>query len=264
METILDRIIARKRAEVAEMKKIATLHPENQGLPSRSLLETMKNSATISIISEFKRASPSKGDINIQADPAEQAVHYADCGADAVSVLTDANFFKGSFTDLNSVANAVPLPVLCKDFIIDKVQIDHAQASGASLVLLIAAALKREELFGLHRYAIESGLEVLVEIHDEEDLEKALAAGPKLIGVNNRDLKTFRVDLKNTEKLGPLVKEAGPFLISESGIKTQDDVRRAAAAGADGILVGETFMTSSNLKETFNELKVPKLGAALK
>ncbi|MBT2677908.1 indole-3-glycerol phosphate synthase TrpC [Bacillus sp. ISL-35] len=258
MGTILDSIIERKRVEVEELKKVEVDLTESLIKP-RSLIKALKVANNVAIISEFKRASPSKGDINLSLDPARQAKLYAQAGASAISVLTDEKGFKGSFSDLKKVREAVDLPILCKDFIVDKIQIDLARSAGADVILLIASALFQEQLAALYEYASEKGLECLVEIHDEKDLEKALLTGAQIIGINNRDLKSFQVNLENTEKLGPLVKKAGAFLISESGMKTRGDIVRAAAAGASGVLVGETFMTSADLKETFNKFTVPVL-----
>lgn len=256
MGTILDSIIERKRVEVEELKN-SELDIQQSALRPRSLIQALSEAKNVAIISEFKRASPSKGDINLSLDPARQAKLYALAGASAISVLTDEKGFKGSFSDLKKVREAVNLPILCKDFIVDKIQIDLARSAGADVILLIASALSLEQLEELHKYASEKGLECLVEIHDEKDLEKALHIRAQIIGINNRDLKSFEVNLENTEKLGPLVKKAGAFLISESGMKTREDIVRAAAAGASGVLVGETFMTSDDLKETFNEFTVP-------
>lgn len=256
MGTILDSIIERKRVEVEELKK-AEMDIQESPLPPRSLIQALRETKNIAIISEFKRASPSKGDINLTLDPALQAKLYAQAGAAAISVLTDEKGFKGSFSDLKKVREAVDLPILCKDFIVDKIQIDLARFAGADVILLIASALSLEELTELYKYASEKGLECLVEIHDEKDLEKAINIKAQVIGINNRDLKTFEVYHENTEKLGPLVKKAGALLISESGMKTRGDIVRAAAAGANGVLVGETFMTSADLKETFTKFTVP-------
>ncbi|CAM4007576.1 indole-3-glycerol phosphate synthase TrpC [Mesobacillus thioparans] len=256
MGTILDSIIQRKRVEVEEMRNAGVGIAEPHSGP-RSLVKALKEANNVAIVSEFKRASPSKGDINLSLDPARQAKLYAKAGAAAISVLTDEKGFKGSFTDLKKVREAVDLPVLCKDFIVDQIQIDLAISAGADVILLIASALPLEKLTELYDYASEKGLECLVEIHDETDLEKALHIKAQIIGINNRDLKTFEVNLENTEKLGPLVKKAGAFLISESGLKTKEDIVRAAAAGASGVLIGETFMTSADLLETFREFTVP-------
>jgi indole-3-glycerol phosphate synthase len=170
--------------------------------------------------------------------------------------LTDVHF-KGTFEDLKSVREAVNLPILCKDFMVERKQIAHAKAAGADLILLIAAVHAKDALKDLHEYATELGLEVLVEIHDDAELEKAVSIGAELIGINNRDLKTFEVRMETTEKLGPIVRQSGAFLISESGMRTREDVVRAAKAGANGILVGETFMSADNLEQTFQDFKIP-------
>jgi indole-3-glycerol phosphate synthase len=255
MGTILDKILETKKQEIARLKE--TKPDRVEPCVKRSFLSILENAEEVAIIAEFKRASPSKGDINAGLDPVEQARAYVRFGADAISVLTDTPYFKGSFNDLAAVRKAVDVPILCKDFIIDPVQIDRAFESGANMILLIAAALTETYLRDLYNYAIAKELEVLVEVHNEEELEKALKMGTKLIGVNNRDLKTFEVDLSVTEKLAPKVKEAGAFLISESGLKTNTDVERVVRSGANGILVGETFMTAGNLENTFKRMKMP-------
>lgn len=257
--TILDSIIERKKVEVEELKarepKISV--PTH---PTRSFVSNLKTANHVAIISEFKRASPSKGNINLNLDPESQAKLYKAAGASAISVLTDEKGFKGTFSDLEKVRDAVDLPILCKDFIIDPIQVDFARRAGADLILLIAGALSLKELASLYSYASSMNLECLVEIHDESDLKKALEIEADLIGINNRDLKTFDVNLHQTEKLGPLVRKEGALLISESGIRSREDVLRAAAAGANGILVGETFMKSTDLIGTFSDLIVPNGG----
>jgi indole-3-glycerol phosphate synthase len=255
VETILDKIVAQKREDIQQLTDLSgdiirTFKKE------RSFIEGLRNAQVMAVISEFKRASPSKGLINANLDPAEQAAYYADYGASAISVLCDRHF-QGSLVDLSKVREAVSLPILCKDFIVEQKQISYAKAAGADLILLIASILSDTELEELYQYANEIGLEVLVEIHDERELEKALNVKAELIGINNRDLKSFQVNLETTEKLGPLVRQSGAFLISESGMKTQDDVKRAARAGANGILVGETFMATTNLHQAFKEFKIP-------
>lgn len=258
MGTILDKIIETKKEEITRLKaeKPAICEP----YVKRSFLSILENAEEVAIIAEFKRASPSKGDINAGLDPVEQAKLYERYGADAISVLTDTPYFKGSFNDLEAVRKAVDVPILCKDFIIDPIQIDRAYASGANIILLIAAALSETRLKDLYTYASAKELEVLVEVHNEEELEKALKTGTKLIGVNNRNLKTFEVDLAVTERLAPKVKQSGAFLISESGLKTRADVERVVRSGANGILVGETFMTGDSLGNTFKQMKMPLLG----
>jgi len=257
MGTILDKIIAKKHKVVEELKaKKEELETSVLNQPAYSFLDTLKNANTLSIIAEFKRASPSKGEINAKLDPVQQAGSYEQFGADAISVLTDTPFFKGTFEDLTKVRSAVELPILCKDFIVDPIQIDFAKHYGANLILLIVAALDDEALKNLYDYAKEKELEVLVEVHNEEEAKRAIALGASLIGVNNRDLKTFEVSLETTERLAPMIKESGSFLVSESGIATEDDIKRVVAAGANAILVGETFMRSGNLEETLKQMKV--------
>ena len=211
----------------------------------------------MSIISEIKRSSPSKGPIQMEVDPVSQAKKYESLGAAAISVLTDKTFFNGSMDDLRAVREAVDLPILCKDFMIDKVQIDQAKAAGANIILLIVAALDHETLTSLYSYAKALDLEVLVEVHNEDEMERALNLDAKIIGINNRDLKTFEVDLGTTEALATMVMDPETILISESGIRTRADVVEVESAGASVILVGETFMRSDDLSATFAELRVP-------
>lgn len=256
MENILDKILAVKQKEVKALKE--RINPlVNDSLSKRSFLEKLENATEIAIIAEFKRASPSKGDINLNVDPKEQARLYTEAGVDAISVLTDQTFFKGSFSDLEKVRSSVQVPILCKDFIIDRIQIDAAKQAGADIILLIAAALSDQELNDLYQYGMEKDLEVLMEVHNEDEAERVLKTSNKLIGINNRNLKTFEVDLLATEKIAPLVKKEGRFLISESGLKTAGDTQRVAQAGANGILVGETFMRHLNPREAIKEMKLP-------
>ncbi len=258
METILERILDEKRKEVQQLKeqKVSTTQAATE---RRSLIKKLEEPDAFGIIAEFKRASPSKGVINNKANPVEQARKYEENGAAAISVLTDTTFFQGSFADLKTVKNAVSLPILCKDFIIDSVQIDTAAANGADLILLIVAALDDKLLEELYDYAKRLGLEVLVEVHNEAEARRAIQVGAKLIGVNNRDLKTFHVTLETVENIAPLIKESGSILISESGIHHQEDVLRVKKAGANGILVGEALMKSVQLDEllgSFHDLGV--------
>lgn len=256
METILDKIIAQKKKEVVSLRDGKQPQP-NRDQPRRSFIQKLQTADRISIIAEFKRASPSKGIINNTIEPAYQASLYEEYGASAISVLTDQTFFKGSFSDLKAVRSKVNLPILCKDFIIDPLQIDLAASSGADIILLIVAALEENKLTDLYQYAKGLGLEVLVEVHNAEELEKALKTGAKLIGVNNRDLKTFQVSLDVTEKLASTAKAAGACLISESGIQYKEDVERVRDAGASGILVGEALMKSINVKQSFLDFRLP-------
>lgn len=256
MATILDKIIDQKKKEVLILREGGQKFPDTNQ-PKRSFIQKLQTSDEISIISEFKRASPSKGMINNKIEPSYQAGLYEDYGASAISVLTDQTFFKGSFSDLKTVRSKVNLPILCKDFIIDQLQIDLAASKGADIILLIVAALDENRLIELFQYAKGLGLEVLVEVHNQEELESALKTGAKLIGVNNRDLKTFHVSLEVTEKLAAIVKSAGAFLISESGIHHQEDVERVRNAGANAILVGEALMKSADVKQSFLDFRLP-------
>jgi indole-3-glycerol phosphate synthase len=257
METILDRIIVEKQKEIENLKEIVRQTPNLE--KNFSLVNHLKDANTLSIIAEFKRASPSKGDINPNLNPAEQAKKYEQYGAAAISVLTDSTFFKGSFKDLKIVRDSVNLPILCKDFIIDQVQIDIAKEHGANIILLIAAALPLAELHDLYQYAKQQNLEVLLEVHDEEDLEKALIIGPQLYGINNRNLKTFEVNVDVTQRLSPIIQSVGGLIISESGIFNQLDATKVRDAGAHGVLVGEALMKSEDLATNMKELMVPFL-----
>jgi indole-3-glycerol phosphate synthase len=254
--TILDKIIDQKKKEVLLLRE-GDQQFTDTNQPKRSFIQKLQSAVEISIISEFKRASPSKGIINNTIEPAYQAGLYEEYGASAISVLTDSTFFKGSFADLRAVRSQVNLPILCKDFMIDKLQIKLAASNGADIILLIAAALDDKELVELFQFAKSLGLEVLVEVHNQEELERGLKTGAKLIGVNNRDLKTFHVSLETTEILASIVKASGAYLISESGIHHQEDVARVRNAGAHGILVGESLMKSADVKQSFLDFRLP-------
>lgn len=261
--TILDKIIEQKKIEVEQLLSEGKVFPE-RAMTRPSLYKTLRKAKQLQVISEMKRASPSKGMIAEGADPVKQAKIYAEAGAACISVLTDAKFFKGSFEDLAAVADAVPTALLCKDFIIHQVQIDQARNAGASVILLIVAALDDETLGRLHTYANNLGLDVLVEVHDIDELQRALAIDAKIIGVNNRDLHTFEVDLAQTE----LIASHFPFdeervFISESGIWGREDAERAARAGASAVLVGESLMRSDSVKESLQALQVEKQEVSL-
>ncbi|MCM3744665.1 indole-3-glycerol phosphate synthase TrpC [Sporosarcina luteola] len=262
--TILEKILQTKRLEVKQL--LMEEHVVSCETMSKrpSLFEMLKESNRLEVISEIKRASPSKGLIAGNTDPVAQAKAYEQAAAACISVLTDSTYFKGSFDDLAAVAEAVEIPLLCKDFIIHEVQIDRAKQAGASVILLIVAALDDGTLQRLHNYAMEHGLEVLVEVHDAKELERALLINAKLIGVNNRDLKTFDVDLARTEE----VAQHFPFnenrvFISESGIMDAEDAKRAAAAGACAVLVGESLMRSASVEDSLRSLQVQKAGVPL-
>jgi len=209
------------------------------------------------VIAEIKRRSPSKGEIRPDFDAVACARAYASSGAAAISVLTDARYFGGSLELLAQVRAAVSLPLLRKDFIIDAYQVDEARVHGADAVLLIAAALDPGALRGLVAHAEGLGLDALVEIHDERELEAALAAGADLIGINNRDLRTFEVDLGVTERLAGKLPE-GCIGVAESGIFTPRDWERLEAAGAHAFLVGEALMRESDVGAALRRLRREK------
>lgn len=254
--TILNEILIEKAKEVEVLKQFYSTNEKADIFPKYSLYERFMESTHMNIIAEIKRASPSKGMINADVIPSEQAEQYQHYGAGAISVLTDEPFFKGTMDDLRAVREKVNVPVLNKDFIIDEIQIDRARAEGADVILLIAAALPAQRLQQLFDYAIQSELEVLFEVHNEEELAVAQSIGVSIIGVNNRNLKTFDVDLATTERLAKQIDTSKTLLISESGIKTTADVERLKNAGAKGILVGETMMRSQALDQTFAQLHI--------
>lgn len=240
---ILDRIIETKRTEVLQLKLNGVERTEREALKP-SIAQRLAGT-DLSVIAEIKRASPSKGAIALDVDVVAQGKQYEVSGATVISVLTDETYFKGSMDDLAAVAAAVDIPVLCKDFIIDRIQIDRAKAHGARLILLIVAALDQETLADLHAYAQAEELEVLVEVHNEEELRRAEAIDAQIIGINNRNLKKFEVDLQTS--IGLLEqKQPDVRYISESGIKTVEEAQRLHVAGADGILVGETLMRADD------------------
>ncbi|MBM7693856.1 indole-3-glycerol phosphate synthase [Peribacillus deserti] len=251
MKDYLEPILEEKRKKLSQLSNASS----SQRLPAATATLKQALEQGFSIIAEFKRASPSKGEINPDADPAEVTSLYEEAGADAVSVLTEETFFKGSLQDLEMVRKQVKLPILCKDFILEKRQIDEARHSGANIILLIVRALSDTNLRDLYDYAEFQGLEVLVEVHDKNELQRALAIGAAIIGINNRNLTTFEIDLSVTEQLAKAAKECGAFVISESGITSLEDCERVIRAGADGILVGEAFMRQDNPKELIAQMK---------
>lgn len=255
METILARIIEKKKEEVVYLKESFSAVAQPRTHPVRSFYNRCQNTEDMQVIAEFKRSSPSKGDINTELKPDRQSSLYEEAGASMVSVLTDEPFFGGNMADLKAVRETVELPVLNKDFIIDRIQIDRAYAFGADVILLIVAALSDKQLEDLYAYARSKELDVLVEVHNEEELERAQKIKPRLIGVNNRNLKTFEVNLETTEKMTKKIDTQKQVLISESGIKTSEDVRRVAAVGARAILVGETLMKAKNPADMILQFK---------
>lgn len=261
---ILNKILQQKKIEVGALLEQPDPLANFTETPRRSLIESLRQAHTLQVIAEMKRASPSKGLIAGGTDPVAQAQVYELAGAAAISVLTDKEFFKGSFEDLAAVAGAVDTPLLCKDFMIDRVQIRFAKAAGASIILLIVAALTDDALRDLYSYATGLGLEVLVEVHDCKELERALAVDAKLIGVNNRDLRTFEVSLERTREIANVFPfDENRVLISESGIWSRDNAKLVASMGASGVLVGEALMRSGDAGQALRDLQVSKEGASV-
>lgn len=242
---VLDTIVAKKKIEVAELRQKGIQLPSefrDKAIEApRGFCNTLTKYSDVSIIAEVKKASPSKGVICADFRPVDIAVNYQQNGAQAISVLTDVDFFQGSLLYMMQVRDAVALPVLRKDFIIDELQIEEARAHGADAILLIAAILDLPQLRDYRACASEYGMDVLVEVHDERETELALEAGSELIGINNRNLKDFSMDLETTFRLKKIIPEDIP-VVSESGLKTVDDFRRLRDGGIAAALVGETLM----------------------
>ena len=260
MVAFLDQIVAATRARVAESRRAADLRElERQAerhVPRvfrRALESAHVSQNRIAVIAELKKASPSKGLIRESFDPVELARELEAAGAACLSVLTDEEFFQGSLENLRKASASVSIPCLRKDFILDEFQLLEARANSADAVLLIVAALSQRELEMLARGARERGLDVLCEAHDAEELQRALDAGCDLIGVNTRDLRTFKVDLRTALDLGSQF-PSGVVHVAESGIRSAEDVARLRAAGYHAILVGESLMRAERPGEALREL----------
>jgi len=246
---ILDTIVARKKEEVAALKQQGIRAPEAVVAPPRGFMQALLDAPGVAIIAEAKKASPSKGVIRPDFDPCQIARNYKQGGAQAMSVLTDRDFFQGSIDYIPLVRSTVDLPVLRKDFIIDPLQIEEAAAFGADAILLIAAILETAQMREFRLQAEEAGMDVLVEVHDEAELDKALAAESRLIGINNRNLNDFTVDLETTFRLQQVIPAEIP-VVSESGIADRKDMLRLKDAGITAALIGESLMRSSEQGET--------------
>jgi indole-3-glycerol phosphate synthase len=277
--TILDEIVTEKKAEVArlpsrliaagDLRDALLEHGER-----RDFLAALRKPrhGDIALIAEVKKASPSAGVICKDFDPVRIAKEYEAAGASCLSVLTDEKFFQGSLEHLRQIRAAVKLPLLRKDFMIDERQLLEAIEWGADAILLIVAILGDEQLNKLHSLAVEAGLAALVEVHDETELARAMQIGASLIGVNNRNLKSFKVDLATTERLAAMMEDGGlrmartstpssilnspssPLLVAESGIHTRADVERLKECGANAILVGESLLRGGDIKSKVREL----------
>lgn len=256
----LDEIIAYKRTEVEKLlprleklRAAATLRDDFRSLEDALRLDPTR----LGMIAEVKRASPSAGTISADFDPLTIAQGYEKAGATALSILTDEKYFQGRLEYLSLIREQVDIPCLRKDFIIHEVQIYEAVVAGADAILLIVAALKQEELLKLLDIAHTFQLDVLMEVHDLPELERALDTDVRILGINNRNLKSFTVDMATTEALAEEVPD-DILLVSESGIKTPADAARLADAGADALLVGETLMRSQNILHDLPALRAMK------
>lgn len=252
-DTILDKILAHKVAETEECKRrkplsiLQDMLQANADRP-RDFTGALRKGACVGLIAEVKKASPSKGVLIENFDPVALGSTYAENGAAAISVLTDEQFFQGNIRYLTAVREATSVPVLCKEFIVDDYQVYEARAHKADAVLLIAAALADAQLADLHALITELGMTALVEVHNAAELERTLKLGVRVVGVNNRDLKTFSEDLSVTEHLAKLLPPE-VTLVAESAMRSVADVARMAAAGADAVLVGEGLVKSGNIAE---------------
>ncbi len=242
---ILHKILAHKQKEIAEQRQkepVSELCSQLENIRNtRSLADALTASSEVAVIAEIKKGSPSAGIIRENFNPEEIAQQYASNGADALSILTDEHFFQGRLGFIKEIHANVNIPVLRKDFIIDDYQIIAARAAGADAILLIVAALTPDKLHNLLSVTYDLHMQAIVEVHNENEMQRALQANAQIIGINNRNLETFSTDLGVTEKLAPLV-SPGVVLVGESGVMNAEDVQRMAAAGVDAVLVGSHFM----------------------
>lgn len=254
---MLEQIIADKKKEVYQRKlaiPLEVLQSKGKGLNQpRSFGKALKIPQKISIIAEIKKASPSKGIIREDFDPPGIAKCYEKCGAAAISVLTDKKYFQGDVAFLEKVRASSSLPLLRKDFIIDSYQIFEARLAGADAILLIAKVLSDKELRALSSIAFDLGLDILLEVHDQQELDRALKVDEAIIGINNRNLKTFQVDLTTTAQLFPLIPK-DRVIVSESGIRKPQQLQYLNQLGVDAVLVGEAFMASGDIAQAFQDL----------
>lgn len=260
MSDILDRIIAQKRVEVAEAKtrkNLGTLEAEaKKAPPARDFLGSLSRPGPARIIAECKRMSPSRGVMVDPYDPKALALAYEKGGAAAVSVLTDEKFFGGVLSHLTAVRDAVSLPVLRKDFIIDEYQIVEARAARADTFLLLSGVLSAEEIEAFLKVGRRLGMEPLVESHTEAELDAALSTSAKILGINNRNLKSFSIDLKTSQDLVARASRRSPrpLMVCESGIKTRDDIERMQAVGYNVFLIGEALATHQSPEQGLQNL----------
>lgn len=255
--TKLEELVAYKRLELAQEKRARPVAQLEKALktrpPLRSFRQAIHRPGRLSLIAEVKRASPSAGTIRPVADAKEIAQRYAEAGAQAVSVLTDAKFFSGSLSDLESVREAVSLPVLRKDFVLEEYSLLESAASGADAILFIVKILTPPVLKRLLSLAHDLKLDPLMEVHTEAEVEESLDLGAEIVGINNRDLATFQVDLKTTERLIRLVPQ-DRTVVSESGIRSREEVEWVQSLGVHAVLIGEELMASDDVEKRIREL----------
>ncbi|MBW1740788.1 MAG: indole-3-glycerol phosphate synthase TrpC [Deltaproteobacteria bacterium] len=255
---ILDEIVARKRDAVAVLKQTHTVSDLQKAAalapPPRDFLGALQDGGEPAIIAEIKKASPSAGVIRPDLDVAAIVQSYEKGGAAAISVITEEDFFQGKLEYLRQARDAGHLPVLCKDFIIDPLQILAVRAAGADALLLITAVLDQASLVSMLKTARSLGMACLVEVHDEDELARVIATDARMIGINNRNLRTFEVKLETTLRLRPLV-PAGRLVVSESGIHQRADLETLAAAGVDAVLVGTSLMRAIDPEQKLRELR---------
>jgi len=253
---VLDEIIAKKKEEVEHRKEILPLaHLKKriaQQKPSLNFALALKGKP-IQLIAEVKQASPSRGILCPDFNPAELATTYVQGGASAISVLTEVNYFKGSIDHLATIREMVKLPLLRKDFIFDSYQVYESRAYGADALLLIAAILSQEQLNEFLSLSHSLGLKCLVEVHNKSELERTLLSGAEIIGINNRDLSTFTVDINTTGQLRPLIPKQ-KIVVAESGIKSRNDIDKLKGWGVDAVLIGEALVTADNILTRMKEL----------
>ena len=261
MSQILKEIIAKTKEDIKKRQSEFDIDCLGRSLaynpyPPRDVKPylTATKQEPIRIIAEVKKASPSKGIIRKDFDPIAIAQEYSKNGANAISVLTEPHWFKGDLEYLTAIRRYVPTPLLRKDFIIDKYQIIEALVYGADFILLIATALSKQELKELYDYALYVGLEVLVEIHDRDDLKKAMACGARIIGINHRDLSTFEMNMNLCHELIPMIPN-GKIIVAESGINNTHTIKELSEAGVDAFLIGEHFIQQNNIGYEVKRLK---------
>jgi indole-3-glycerol phosphate synthase len=254
---ILDDIVARKKERLAELKKRSVQKELEQAVVSapepRDFFAALKYGEKPAVIAEIKKASPSAGQIRSDLEVSKIATSYERAGAAAISVITEEDFFEGRLEYLEEARGAVSLPILCKDFIIDPIQIFTARAAGADGLLLIAAILQQSILKELLAMASQLAMACLVEVHDEEELSRVLDTEARLIGINNRDLRTFEVSLGTTLRLRSRI-PSDRLVVSESGIRTRGDLQSLASAGVDAVLVGTSLMRAEDPEAKLREL----------